>query len=106
MYVDSHSLGQLALASKRTASYGKSMKFGTLILYTTKVILRSEPILRVTRGDLGGHFECCPLWNVFLCMYVCQIKSDLFRHHISQKDESGVFTVQTIVSIKHTLIIE
>ena len=35
-----------------------------------------------------------------------QIKSDLFRHHISQKDESGVFTVQTIVSIKHTLIIE
>ena len=37
-----------------------------MILYTTKVILGSRPILKVTRGDLGSHFECCPLWNVFL----------------------------------------
>ena len=45
---------------------------------------------------------------IFILLISCwvAIKSDLFRHHISQKDESGVFTVQTIVSIKHTLIIE
>ena len=55
------------------------------------------------------------LWKLYLLVSTIylkaidesnQIKSDLFRHHISQKDESGVFTVQTIVNIKHTLIIE
>ena len=34
-----------------------SMKFGTLILYTIQVILRSGPILKVKYVDLGGHFE-------------------------------------------------
>ena len=46
------------------AFYGKSVKFCTVIPYTTKVILRSGPILNVACGDLGGHFvffEFCPL---------------------------------------------
>ena len=42
------------------AFYGKSPTFCIVILYTTKVILRLRPILKVTGGDLGSHFECCP----------------------------------------------
>ena len=36
------------------------------ILLTKTIIIRSGPILKVTCCDVGGHFESCPLWNVFL----------------------------------------
>ena len=53
------------------------MTFCAVILYTTEVILRSGPILKVTRGDLGSHFELSPLWNVFLGIAVA------VRHYIA-----------------------
>ena len=55
----------LVVQQLNCAFYGKSMTFCTAILDTKKIILRPGPILKVTCGDLGDHFELCPLWNFF-----------------------------------------
>ena len=46
------------------------MNFCPVITYATKVTLRSGPILKVTCGDLVGHFELCPVWDVFYIVVV------------------------------------
>ena len=57
------------------AFYGKSITFCTMIMLTKTIILRSGPILKVTCGELGGYFEGCPLWNVFLSIVVTALPS-------------------------------
>ena len=51
------------------------MVFCTVVPHTTTAILRSRPILKVAWVNLGGHFELCPLWNVFVSIVVAVLHS-------------------------------
>ena len=61
----------------------KSMTFCKVTRYSTKVILRSGPMLKVTCGVLAGHCECCHLWNVCLYIYLLRLPSRLLSHNTS-----------------------
>jgi hypothetical protein len=44
----------------KCALCGKSMKFGTMVVYINRIILRPGPILKTTSGAHGGHFTKWP----------------------------------------------
>ena len=72
-----------------------------MILYTTKVILRSISILKVTRGDLGSQFEC-PLWNVFLGIAVALRLYNYCMNYISLSLENyHIIMLNTIIHLNN-----
>ena len=80
----------------------KSMKFCTMILLTKTIILRSGPILKVTYGDLGSHFEFCPLWDVFLSIAVTVLPSITRISLVYVYQTMSIYYLTNVVGLQST----